>query len=98
MTARTHLLVVYTERLDDCRAFYAGLGLPLAREQHGNGPVHYAAVLADGAVLELYPAGKRGATGYLRLGLTLPAETATLAPGEHQLRDPDGRAVDIIVA
>lgn len=96
---RTTLLVIYTERLEDCRAFYAGVGLDFAQEQHGGGPQHYAAVLEDGSVLELYPAGRRGPTGYLRLGLALAADSSLqpLAPGRHTLYDPDGRAVDIFV-
>lgn len=93
----TTLIVIYTERLDDCHAFYRGLGLEFAKEQHGAGPEHYAATLQDGAVIELYPAGKRGATGYLRLGLRARAgvTTAHLPAGRHTLRDPDGRAIDI---
>ncbi|MEU9720047.1 glyoxalase/bleomycin resistance/dioxygenase family protein [Streptomyces sp. NPDC047976] len=79
------LLVIYTNRLDECRDFYAGLGLALVPERHGNGPDHYAATLADGTVLELYPATRRPETGYLRLGL----------PGDSSrtLTDPDGRTV-----
>lgn len=49
------LVVIYTEQLEACRAFYIDLGLPLVREQHGSGPVHVAAELADSVVLELYP-------------------------------------------
>lgn len=81
------LLVIYTNRLDECRDFYAGLGLALVPERHGNGPDHYAATLADGSVLELYPATRRPETGYLRLGLTAPGR----APAT--LTDPDGRTV-----
>ncbi|WP_234315365.1 VOC family protein [Streptomyces globisporus] len=65
------LIVLCTDRLGTCRDFYSGLGPTLVREQHGTGPEHYAATLAHGAVLELYPTG-RTATGYLRLGLTTP--------------------------
>ncbi|WP_405978986.1 VOC family protein [Streptomyces sp. NBC_00158] len=79
------LLVIYTNRLDECRDFYAGLGLDLVPERHGNGPDHYAATLADGTVLELYPATRRPETGYLRLGLT--------GDSPRTLTDPDGRTV-----
>jgi catechol 2,3-dioxygenase-like lactoylglutathione lyase family enzyme len=36
------LLVVKTRHLDKARAFYQALGIHLAEERHGNGPVHYA--------------------------------------------------------
>ncbi|MEU3400835.1 glyoxalase/bleomycin resistance/dioxygenase family protein [Streptomyces filamentosus] len=80
------LVVIYTDKLDACRDFYAALGLPLVPEQHGSGPEHYAAVLDDGTVFELYPATGRPATGYLRLGLIAEA-------GRRVLTDPDGRTI-----
>lgn len=85
------LLVIYSEQLDVCRDFYAGIGLPLVREQHGAGPVHYSSELAGGLVLELYPGRPKRTTGRLRLGLTVTA--GVLSPGEHNFTDPDGRAV-----
>ncbi|MGV9314135.1 hypothetical protein ACWDR0_18435 [Streptomyces sp. NPDC003691] len=93
-SVRSGLTVIYTERLEACRAFYAGLGLPLVPERHGTGPEHYAAEL-DGTVFELYPAGRRGTTGYLRLGLT--AAAPGYARGRHTLTDPDGRIVVLTV-
>ncbi|MFE2854858.1 VOC family protein [Streptomyces lavendulae] len=92
------LLVIYTTRLEACRDFYGGLGLDLVRERHGNGPDHYAVTLADGGVLELYPATRRPETGYLRLGLTAPAGgPPAREPGRHTLTDPDGRTVVLTV-
>ncbi|MEU4353352.1 VOC family protein [Streptomyces virginiae] len=92
------LLVICTTRLEECRAFYAGLGLDLVPEKHGDGPDHYAAAFADGGVLELYPATRRPETGYLRLGLTAPArDTEGRTPGRHTLTDPDGRTVVLTV-
>ncbi|MFD9081975.1 VOC family protein [Streptomyces erythrochromogenes] len=92
------LLVIYTARLEECRGFYAGLGLDLVPEKHGDGPDHYAAVFADGAVLELYPATRRPETGYVRLGLTVAAHRAGDRPvGRHTLTDPDGRTVVLTV-
>jgi hypothetical protein len=90
------LIVIYTERLDAVRDFYAGLGISFGRERHGDGPEHYAAVLGP-AVLELYPAGARPVTGRLRLGLTVPAGRTALAAGRHTLTDPDGRTVAVTV-
>jgi len=90
------LLVIYTTQLEECRAFYAGLGLPLVREQHGTGPVHYAAELPSGLVIEIYPGRPGRTTGRLRLGFTITG--GDLDPGEHVLTDPDGRAVAVTVA
>ena len=92
------LAVIYTTRLEACRDFYSTLGLDLVPERHGSGPAHYCATLADGSVLELYPATHRPATGYLRLGLTAPAPGAVAVPtGRHAFTDPDGRTVVLTV-
>ncbi|MBO2457469.1 glyoxalase/bleomycin resistance/dioxygenase family protein [Actinomadura violacea] len=94
---RSMLIVIYTSRLEECRAFYAGLGLLLRPERHGSGPDHFAAVLEDGMVLELYPAGAREPTGRLRLGFAADAAACGLEPGRRVLHDPDGRAVEVTV-
>jgi hypothetical protein len=91
-SARITLLVIYTEQLESCREFYAGLGLDLVREQHGAGPVHYAAELSGGLVLELYPGRPDRTTGRLRLGLVVAA-SPLLPVGRHERSDPDGRVV-----
>ncbi|WP_017612932.1 VOC family protein [Nocardiopsis salina] len=94
--ARVSLVVLYTEHLEECRAFYAALGVPLVPEQHGTGPEHYAAELGK-TVVELYPAAGRP-TGRARLGLDVEAAETDppLAPGRHLLTDPDGRTVDVL--
>ncbi|ANW22376.1 VOC family protein [Streptomyces clavuligerus] len=92
----TNLIVIYTDQLEACRDFYSRLGLDLQREQHGTGPEHYAAELDGGTVFELYPAGRRPATGYLRLGLTGTGRSGH-APGRSTLTDPDGRTVVLAV-
>lgn len=94
---RVTLLVIYTPQLEECRAFYTALGLAFTAEQHGQGPAHYAAVLGDGTVFELYPSRPGRQTDTLRLGLAVPGSAANppLAPGRHQLKDPDGRTVEI---
>ncbi|MCM2393177.1 VOC family protein [Streptomyces albipurpureus] len=70
---RSTTLVIYTHDLEGCRDFYAGFGLPLVREKHGSGPVHYAAESADGFVFEVYPAKDQQPTGRARLGFSVPA-------------------------
>lgn len=85
------LVVIYTNQLEECRAFYAGIGLHLEPEQHGRGPAHYAAVLTGGAVLELYPAGKRlPAPGPHRTGPRPPRPAARPAH-PHRPRRPHRR-------
>lgn len=100
-SVRATLLVLYSARLEECRAFYRGLGLNFTAEQHGEGPKHYAAVLADGMVFELYPARADRESGALRLGFAITVTGATvtppLAPGRHGLTDPDGRPVEVDV-
>ncbi|WP_337832194.1 VOC family protein [Pseudonocardia sp. TMWB2A] len=92
------LLVIYTEQLEACRVFYTDLGLPLVREQHAGGPVHYAAELDCGLVVELYPADSaERATGRLRLGLAVPAAIAQRIGARTHI-DPDGRAVVVTAA
>ena len=97
-TARITLLVIYSDRMEECRAFYAALGLRLEHEQHGQGPQHYAAVLDDGSVFEIYPAADHH-TGVVRLGLSINGALAQppLEPGRRVLTDPDGRKVDVQV-
>lgn len=95
---KINLVVIYTDRLEECRDFYAGLGLRFVPEKHGSGPDHYAATLADGSVFELYPTGRRSATGYMRLGLDVPRGAGDLAAGRTTLTDPDGRTVVATVA
>src|SRR5690349_19389169 len=96
-TGRVSLFVLYSPRLEECRRFYSDLGLVFSAERHGNGPDHYAAVLADGAVFEIYPARPDRTTGLLRLGLEVDGVAATppLAPGRHVFHDPDGRTVEV---
>ncbi|MFF5638197.1 glyoxalase/bleomycin resistance/dioxygenase family protein [Streptomyces sp. NPDC012825] len=91
------LLVLYSSRLEECRRFYQGLGLDFAAEWHGQGPEHYAAVLPNGMVFELYPARPERQTDILCLGLAVDGSTATppLTPGRHILTDPDGRTVEV---
>ncbi|MGW1144255.1 VOC family protein [Streptomyces sp. NPDC002454] len=91
------LMVIYTDRLDACRDFYADLGLVVIREQHGDGPEHYASTTLPGTVFELYPTSlRRPATGALRLGITLPHPPGR-TPAHRTLTDPDGRTVVLTV-
>jgi predicted enzyme related to lactoylglutathione lyase len=48
------LVVLKTPQVDRLRAFYQALGIELAEERHGKGPLHYAGHVGD-ALLEVYP-------------------------------------------
>lgn len=48
------LLVLKTHQVEQLRAFYQTLGIDLAEEQHGKGPVHFAG-RAGAVVIEVYP-------------------------------------------
>lgn len=94
---RTTLIVIYSPLVEECRGFYESLGLAFTAERHGGGPEHYAAVLPDGAVFEIYPSTTDRRTGALRLGFALDGRTVrpALPPGRHLLTDPDGRTVEV---
>ncbi|WP_328816982.1 VOC family protein [Nonomuraea cypriaca] len=88
--------MIYTTKMEECRAFYASLGLEFRAERHGDGPPHYAAVLGDGFVVEIYPAAGGRETGALRLGFEVTG-LPDHPPGRQVLLDPDGRAVEVHV-
>jgi len=92
------LIVLYTERMQECVGFYRTLGLDFTIERHGAGPEHFATVLTDGTVFEIYPPRDGHTTGPLRLGLTLtPSQSRTLIPsGTRTLTDPDGRCIQVL--
>lgn len=100
VTVSMALLVIYTEHVKESRGFYAHLGLTFEKEQHGKGPEHYAAVLPDGTVIELYPATESRPVTSARLGfnVTGTAMTPPLQAGRHLLHDPDGRTVEVYAA
>lgn len=52
--ASPNLIVLRTADLNAALTFYRAIGIEFAQEQHGSGPIHYAAKLG-GMVLELYP-------------------------------------------
>jgi len=55
------LLVLKTPQVERLRAFYQALGIELAEERHGSGPVHHAGNVGE-AVLEVYPLSDDGGT------------------------------------
>ena len=53
------LVVLKTRQVEKLRAFYQALGIELAEEQHGKGPIHYAGRIGS-VVLEVYPLTEDG--------------------------------------
>lgn len=104
MSVTLNLVVVRVADLERSRAFYAGLGLALVREQHGDGPVHYACSML-GTVLELYPATDEDRPGRLRLGFCVNrfdgpnARLIRQRPDAsvYLLKDPDGNSIELTV-
>jgi hypothetical protein len=113
-TVTLSLLVLKTQQVDSLRLFYHSLGIELAEEQHGKGPVHFAGRIGD-VVIEVYPLPEDGTPpdATTRLGFTVAKvdevvqalqALGTLVVSEAQatkwgfraeVRDPDGRAVEL---
>jgi lactoylglutathione lyase len=53
------LLVLKTRQVEKLRSFYLSLGVELAEERHGSGPVHFAGKVGD-LTFEVYPLGEDG--------------------------------------
>ena len=66
------LLVLKTRQVEQLRLFYLTLGIELAEEQHGKGPVHFAG-RTGGVVIEVYPLPGDGSPvdSTTRLGFTV---------------------------
>jgi predicted enzyme related to lactoylglutathione lyase len=72
------LLVLRSARLDEIRTFYERLGLVFIEEQHGSGPVHFAARMGE-VILELYPLAEDAVPdGPIRLGFAVADVAATV--------------------
>lgn len=95
------LLVLKTQKMDECRKFYEALGLKFVEEKHGDGPVHYSCKIGE-LVFELYPS-KKEPNERIRLGFKVANPTQVchdldLSYACEKLdgwivTDPDGRRV-----
>jgi predicted enzyme related to lactoylglutathione lyase len=73
------LLVLQSPRMAIVRDFYTQFGLVFVEEQHGNGPVHFAAPFGE-AVLEIYPLSEGNvADTTTRLGFSVADMTDVFA-------------------
>lgn len=83
------LIILRTARPKAVLAFYQHLGLQFVEEQHGDGPLHYAAC-RDGLTLEIYPSrsalhgfcGGDTALGFDRTGLEALVQSLEQAGGQ----------------
>jgi catechol 2,3-dioxygenase-like lactoylglutathione lyase family enzyme len=76
------LLVLRTAKIDTCLEFYRRLGLAMAEEKHGKGPVHYSSS-SNGITVEIYPETRKnftesGTERTIRLGFMVESLAATL--------------------
>lgn len=68
---RLNLIVIRSSDPARTVAFYKALGLRFQEEQHGNGPIHWAAEF-DSLVMEIYPAtSSNDVDGSTRLGFSV---------------------------
>lgn len=67
-----NLIVIKSNNLLKAVQFYELLGISFAEEQHGKGPLHYAGILHNDIVFEIYPTTKKDSTGTdVRLGFNV---------------------------
>ncbi|BCM93377.1 hypothetical protein IAD21_05268 [Abditibacteriota bacterium] len=107
MSPLLSLLVLRSRAIEVTRDFYSALGLHFEQEQHGSGPLHYAAQV-EGTVLEIYPLkpGQTEADDTTMLGFQVSsleevigklAVEADIKPSPWgrfcSVKDPDGRTV-----
>jgi lactoylglutathione lyase len=78
-STRLSLLVLKTHDVERLVTFYGLLGLAFDAEQHGKGPIHFAAQLGE-LVLEIYPLDQRQAVDVTtRVGFAVSALAEQLA-------------------
>jgi lactoylglutathione lyase len=72
VNATLKLVVLKTHQVDNLRSFYSAIGVELVKEQHGNGPIHFAGHVGD-VVFEVYPLPEDGppADATMRLGFAV---------------------------
>lgn len=100
-----NLIVLSCSDIEKSKLFYTKLGLNFIREQHANGPLHYACDIGN-ITLELYPCSTRfPIEKSVRLGINI--EKLDVLKAQHEIKpkqinttlfsveDPDGRTIFI---
>ncbi|MBS4196514.1 VOC family protein [Lederbergia citri] len=111
MSVTLNLIVIKSTNLEESVAFYEELGLQFQKEQHGNGPEHYACEL-DHLVFEIYPAAQQ--VNEIRIGFNIENMESVVASlklrstkiitepsvspwGKRAVvKDPDGNSVELL--
>ncbi|MBX2857864.1 MAG: hypothetical protein KTR17_04310 [Cellvibrionaceae bacterium] len=100
------LLVIRCKDLEASKNFYVALGLSFTKEQHGDGPEHFASEI-NGIVFELYPHNNNSLLDKSRLGFKVNNLGNVLSSVQvhssyeyagntiYVLVDPDGRKVEV---
>lgn len=85
---RLNLLVLRSPNVSRLVAFYEAIGLRFVKEQHGNGPEHFAAT-CGGVVIEIYPSDAPTHAESQRLGFNVDA----IEPLLDAITSRDGKVV-----
>ena len=64
MNIALNLLVLKSPSPGELAAFYGTVGLVFTSERHGDGPAHFAALLAGSGAIEIYPTAAPGRTTF----------------------------------
>lgn len=70
MTVTLNLVVIKSKNIEESVSFYEELGLDFKKEQHGQGPEHYACEL-NHLVFEIYPSLINDIDAQTRIGFTV---------------------------
>ncbi len=99
-----NLLVIKTQKLDECLKFYQTLGLTFVEEKHGDGPTHYSCTMGE-LVFEIYPTQRVIMRDAVRLGFKVKSAIdiahkldlpyACEKPDGFIVDDPDGRRIHL---
>ena len=88
---KLNLLVIRSVATTQTVSFYSILGFVFVQEQHGKGPVHWAANLGS-LVFEIYPATPNESANLIRLGFAIDEIAKTVDAlrfaGYEILNDP----------
>lgn len=82
------LLVIRSANVDRAVGFYRCLGIEFSQEQHGKGPVHFAADLGE-MIFEIYPAVTEDVDNSTRLGFSVSDLTGAM----EQFKDAEAEVI-----
>lgn len=77
MSANLNLVVIRSHEIEKAVQFYTALGLAFIREQHGNGPEHWAST-SGRSTFEIYPASQTYDSSGIRIGFEVTSIESVL--------------------